>query len=470
MASAGYFNQDTIASIITSPNAFSPVGLIRLSGISAFSIARTIASRSFNEKIKSHFLYRTSFIDSKEEVFDEGLIVFMRAPNSFTGEDVVELHFHGNPYVLSKAISLLIQNGARQSLPGEFSFRAFRNGKISLDQAEGISSLIASTNEYSAQRSFRLLQGNVKEGIQSLRDQLERFLMEVEMDIDFSDQDLSVIDFSSWSNGLKNWVDEVRKIREDFLKRKPLLEGVKLAFIGEPNSGKSSLFNRLLGMDRSIVSDEAGTTRDTVKESIIVGDILFRITDTAGLREGAGYVESKGIEKSLQESKDSDLILFVVDASVLEKKADSMERTLSLIGVEQRSKIKILLNKIDLVSNSVDFLKNQNSLKQLKIPIFAVSALTGEGFDQFLGSIQENLEESDGQGSFEIGRMRHFEVLGKAIESVQEAILKVDRGEKLPDLLSADLRLAVESLGEITGEFSNDDMLNRIFSSFCIGK
>lgn len=473
-----YFNNETIAAIVTAPNAVSGVGIIRVSGSGAWNcvspILRTHSLEAPFEpaSIESHKLQRCLLKGKGGQPIDDGMFVWMKAPRSFTGEDVIELHLHGSPLLLRRVMQELQENGVRSALPGEFSFRAFRNGKLSLDEAESVADLIASRSEEGAKRALNHLLGKPRGEIATLKKELVDRLAEVEIDIDFSDQGLSLFRHEEWAARLDAWCKKVESIREEFRRSQPLRDGIRLALVGEPNSGKSSLFNRLLGEDRSIVSQEAGTTRDVVRESIQIGGLLFRLSDTAGIRSTRNEIEAQGIERSYGEASSAHLVLWVFDGSAapslteLEKVASELRSKISL--ADSGAKIVAVWNKADLGAPNSAW---KSFFEAQKIPFAQVSALLGTGIPALLSAITLLFStQADDQPDFWISRTRHYEVLGKAVSSISQAVAKVRSGEHFPDLLAADLRAGLFCLGEITGEFTSDDLLNHIFSEFCIGK
>lgn len=473
-----YFREDTIAAILTAPDAVSAVGVLRISGTEAWSIAsRLIRRHSSNspfkkEDLQSHKLQRCLLVSVEDRPIDDGMFVWMQSPNSFTGEEVVELHLHGNPYLLRRAMQSILRAGASAALPGEFSFRAFRNGKITLDQAESISDLIGSESEEAASRALGTLLGRSKPEIEGLKKELVNRLAEIEVDIDFSDQGLSILNYEGWAERLRAWIERVERVREEFLASQPKREGVRLALVGAPNSGKSSLFNRLLGEDRSIVSGQAGTTRDVVREALYLNGLLFRIADTAGIRQTADEIEAEGVDRSFGEVRAADAVIWVFDglAEASEDADDLKNRWQKLhSNLHPRSKVLAVWNKADQASAPVGHW--QIFLQAQKVPFVAISAKTGSGLKELVQELSGLFAtNATVQPDFLISRTRHYEVLGLAQEAVRAAIQKVEAGERFPDLLSSDLRDALSRLGEITGEFGADDLLNHIFAEFCIGK
>lgn len=470
-----YFNEDTIVAIATSPDVAAAVGVVRVSGPGAWSIVspllKTIDGDRFEaEGITSHRLYRCTVSKKDGVLLDDGMFVWMKSPKSYTGEDVIEFHLHGNPKILNSLVSELISCGGRPALPGEFSFRAFQNGKLTLSQAEAVSDLISTSTSFGAESALGHLLGRSKPAFEALKSRLTHFLAQVEVDIDFSDQGLSSLNYSEWAKGLEAWCNDIEKLRRRFIETIPLRDGIGLALVGIPNSGKSSLFNQLLDEERSIVSDEAGTTRDVVRESVQISGLTFRVADTAGIRKTPNRIESLGIDRSFGEMRSANLVLWVVDGlaeSALSK--EEIAEKWKVWGEENQGRFLVVWNKCDLVPEpSPEWVRLLSGLGLDWVP---VSARTGHGISELKTKIISIFSQgSAGPESFLIGRMRHFEVLGRALDAVKRTIGKVDAGEALPDLLSGDLREAISCLGEISGEFTTEDLLTHIFSEFCIGK
>jgi tRNA modification GTPase len=470
----GYFNEDTIAAIASGAEVAAALGVIRISGKEAWPVAQKVLCRFRDnepfgrDQIESHRLYRTLVKNAAGQPLDDGMFVWMKAPRSFTGEDVIELHLHGNPQLLRRVMLELLNAGAREALPGEFSFRAFQNGKLSLDQAESVSDLIASQSEESARRALAQLLGHGKRELDQLKKELVDRLAEVEVDIDFSDQGLSVLDYESLAGKLERWRQRVEVLRQEFLESQPLREGVRLALVGAPNSGKSSLFNRLLGEDRSIVSAKAGTTRDVVREALYLRGVLFRLSDTAGIRETGDELEAEGIDRSYGEVRSAQAVLWVFDGLVEEGELASRW---NILKEHLSSGVKVLAvwNKADLAGEPSS--QWTSFFQEKGIPAVVASAETGQGLEQLVDSLCSLFARTAPVGQdFFLSRQRHFAVLGAASEAVSGALEKIRNQERFPDLLAIDIRQALGQIGEITGEFSSEDLLNHIFAEFCIGK
>lgn len=463
-----YFNDDTIVAIATGSNVRSAIGILRISGSKSELIAKKFLFQPSNDPLKSlesHRMAYAHFRDADGKIIDEIMFVYFKGPRSFTGEDSLELFFHGNPLLLDKATESIAASGlARIALNGEFSFRAFQNGKIDLNQAEAIGDLIQSHSPAKAEQNLNLTLGRARGFFEEVKSQLLARLAAVELDIDFSDQGVSNLDYSLWASELESWCATVDVARDEFKRRKPIRDGIRLAIIGAPNSGKSTLFNSLLGADRSIVSEIAGTTRDVVTEGFQVNGLMFRLADTAGIRLTDDKIESEGIRRSESELSSSDLALLVMDGENFKESDIGHWQELVRKNAPETPLI-IAINKIDKI--------NQNSLPKIPGTFKLVSAKTGAGIDALLKEIESKFSKLslvEQPESFAVGRMRHYELLGEAQKCVFEAISKVKRGECFPDLLATDLRSALGFLGQINGDLTPDDVLNHIFSEFCIGK
>jgi tRNA modification GTPase len=474
-----YFNDHTIAAIASAPEVAAAVGIIRVSGPQAWAAASAVMVKPKNRTafdaaaVESHKLYRCLVQKSDGSPLDDGMFVYMKAPHSFTGEEVVEFHLHGNPYLLRRVLQAILSAGAREAMPGEFSFRAFRSGKLSLAQAESIGDLISSRSEESSRRSLTQLLGYGLGELEALKRELVDRLAEIEVDIDFSDQGVSILDYDSWDHKLHLWQERVERIRREFLDSRPLAEGVRLALVGAPNSGKSSLFNRMLGEDRSIVSQQAGTTRDVVRESLYLKDILFRISDTAGIRDTADTIEAQGIDRSFGELRTAQAVIWVLDGvyesthaglSTLDTRWQVLKSNL-----DPSARIILAWNKADASPQIPEYIADFAKIAGL--PLNPVSASTGEGFRALIDKLVQSYAKQPSESpNFVLSRWRHYEVLGAAHGCVSQAREKVRLGERYPDLLAIDLRGALSKVGEITGEFSSEDLLHHIFAEFCIGK
>ncbi len=465
-----YFNEDTIAAIATAPNTMGAIGIIRLSGAEAFRVAGECicpGSKFLQEggwgKAQSHYLYQGKFHDGKKETIDEGLFVLMRSPRSYTGEDCVEMHMHGNPALLYRTMETILKLGdVRKAEPGEFTFRSFRNGKRDLSQAEAVTDLISARTENAAKLAIHALQGGVKNTMNELKEELVTLLAQMELNIDFSDQDVPAVDYHQWSQELKGWCVRSREMITRFEKSTPFREGIRITIVGAPNSGKSTLFNRFLGEERSIVSDIKGTTRDIVREAVVFNHLLLNISDTAGLRSTTNEIEKEGVIRSYGELKGAHLVLLLVDGSeeLGSEEVLFTECSKHTVG----AKYILVINKKDRMSLAFPS-------SSLEIPSVLISAKNGEGMEE-LEAVISNLfsqESLHGEG-IGIAKIRHCHLLHTATTYLEHAIEKIEQGELCADLLSSDVWKAIHCINEVTGETTSDDLMKHIFSKFCIGK
>lgn len=444
-------NIDTIVAIASAPGA-GGVGLLRLSGPRARDIAQRIGVRTMRPR-HAHY---ARFRDANGEVIDDGIALWFPAPNSFTGEEVVELQGHGSPVVLQQLVARCIALGARQARPGEFSERAFLNGKLDLAQAEAIADLIAASDTRAARAARRSLDGVFSQRVEAAGEQLVLLRIHVEAAIDFADEPLDTLGGDQVRAGLGQALRALVQLRDDAERGRRLRDGLHAVLVGPPNAGKSSLLNALAGSERAIVTDIAGTTRDTLRETIRIDGLELTLVDTAGLRDGGDAIEREGMRRAHLEMQRTDLAIIVLDAR--DPQAGRAAVADALAGVPQQLWIH---NKSDLLAQCpADSDAN----------VVHVSAATGQGLERLHARLRELASGSAGdsvEGEFS-ARARHVEAIVLAIGHVERADAELVH-EHL-ELAAEELRLAHEALGEITGRMSADDLLGRIFSSFCIGK
>ncbi|TDF36260.1 tRNA uridine-5-carboxymethylaminomethyl(34) synthesis GTPase MnmE [Alteromonadaceae bacterium M269] len=449
-------NQDTIIAQATAPGK-AGVGIIRVSG----SLASEVASKLLKKVPAIRQAEYLPFYDNNDNILDQGIALFFKAPNSFTGEDVLELQGHGGQVLMDMVLkSCLETSKVRLARPGEFSERAFLNDKLDLAQAEAIADLINADSEQAARSALRSMQGVFSTQVNHLVELIIHLRMYVEAAIDFPDEEIDFLSDGKVSQDLQEIIQALDDIRQQAQQGRLLREGMNVVIAGRPNAGKSSLLNSLAGHEAAIVTDIEGTTRDVLKEHIHIDGMPLHIIDTAGLRESADKVEQIGIQRAWKEIEQADRVLLLVDAS-----STSDEETEQLVkDFEQRLPTQIGLT---LVRNKIDLTQDEAGLQTDKV--VNISANQGLG----MGALKEHLKacmgfESNNEGQF-IARRRHIDALEKANEHVligQQQLMDNLAGE----LLAEELRLAQQHLNEITGEFSSDDLLSRIFSSFCIGK
>ncbi|WP_334030646.1 tRNA uridine-5-carboxymethylaminomethyl(34) synthesis GTPase MnmE [Alteromonas sp. P256] len=457
------FSTDTITAQATAPGR-GGVGIIRVSGPKAKEVAHALVPCELTPRQAAY----TSFIDSKKTVIDQGIALFFKGPNSFTGEDVLELQGHGGQVVMDMLINAVLATGcARLANPGEFSEQAFLNDKLDLAQAEAIADLIDASSQQAARSALRSLQGDFSTQIQTLSDQIIHLRMYVEAAIDFPEEEIDFLSDGKVSGDLAAIVQSLASVREQAKQGSLLREGMQVVIAGRPNAGKSSLLNALAGRESAIVTDIAGTTRDVLKEHIHIDGMPVHIIDTAGLRESPDKVEQIGIERAWQAISDADHVLFVVDSTAtsiidpFEIWPEFMQRL--PLGIP----VTVVRNKADL--STLDVGQSTVATQQGDISVINLSAKQGDGVDTLKSHLATTMGfDTTTEGQF-IARRRHIDALDQANNHVttgEQQLHDAMAGE----LLAEELRLAHQALCEITGEFTSDDLLGKIFSSFCIGK
>jgi len=450
---------DTIVAQATAPGR-GGVGIIRVSGPDVEAVAKVILGKV----PKVRYAEYLPFKDQNKEVLDQGIALLFKAPNSFTGEDVLELQGHGGPVVMDMLIkAILTIKNIRTANPGEFSERAFMNDKLDLAQAEAIADLIEATSEQAAKSALHSLQGEFSEKIYQLVESLIHLRIYVEASIDFPEEEVDFLSDGKIGRDLYQIIDNLDAVQKQAKQGAILREGMKVVIAGRPNAGKSSLLNNLVGIERAIVTDIAGTTRDVMREHIHIDGMPLHIIDTAGLRESADEVEKIGIERAWDEIKSADRVLFMLDATTTNAQdpreiwPDFIDRLPADIG------LTVVRNKADLTGEVLSAGAQEN------YPVYPISAKTGLGVD----ALKEHLKDvmgykSNSEGGF-MARRRHLEAIDNAQRHLLEGKIQLEEF-KAGELLAEELRLTQQYLSEITGEFSSDDLLGRIFSSFCIGK
>jgi len=440
---------DTIAAIATPPGT-GGIGIVRLSGSDALAIAESL-SRS---KIEPGSIQFRRFFDADDQVIDHGLCLYFKAPHSFSGEDCVELQAHGGPIVLDMLLERTCHLGARLARAGEFSERAFLNGKIDLTQAEAIADLIESGSRAASRAAMRSLEGRFSEQVHALVDRIVELRVYVEAALDFAEEEIDFLSGSDIAERIDALAAELRQLLQQAQQGRTLQEGLNVALAGLPNAGKSSLLNHLAGYEVAIVTEIAGTTRDVLQEHISLRGIPIKIIDTAGLREAEHPVEREGVRRARQSISRADIVLYLVDAS--KGLGDDDQRILDELA---GANLQIVYSKIDLVD--AGFSPDPSGI--------GVSTLTGSGIDELIDRITGDVGDYNEDSHAFMARRRHVDALQRALESVQQAASTFERSRS-GELMAEDLRAAQHCLDEITGEFTSDDLLGRIFSSFCIGK
>lgn len=450
---------DTIVAQATAPGR-GGVGIVRVSGNMATEVAKAVLGKVPQVR-KAEYL---PFYDHQEQILDQGIALFFQGPHSFTGEDVLELQGHGGQVVLDLLMkSILTNTKLRMARPGEFSERAFLNDKLDLAQAEAIADLIDASSEQAARSAMRSLQGEFSKQIHSLVDSVIHLRMYVEAAIDFPDEEIDFLSDGKVQGDLNAIVEQLESIRNKAKQGSLLREGMQVVIAGKPNAGKSSLLNALAGRDAAIVTDIAGTTRDVLKEHIHIDGMPLHIIDTAGLRDSADKVEQIGIERAWQEIERADRVLFMLDSTDTDESDPNKIWPEFMQRLPHNMGLTLVRNKVDLSGESVGFSQAGS------YPVYRISASEKAGID----ALAEHLKDCMGyhavnEGQF-IARRRHLDAISRASEHLYTGKHQLEE-HFAGELLAEELRLTQQHLNEITGEFSSDDLLGRIFSSFCIGK
>ena len=466
------FSSDTICALAT-PNGSGAIGIIRISGAKAIEITEQFFSKKLANQA-SHTIHFGTFRDTNQSIVDEVLVSIFKEGKSFTGEESVEISCHGSSYILQQILALLTQAGCRLAEPGEFTQRAFMNGKLDLSQAEAVADLIASQSRQSHQIALRKLRGNFSHELKDLRSKLIHFASLIELELDFAEEDVEFADRSELRFLVDEVLAKVQRLEQSFALGNALKNGVPVAIVGAPNTGKSTLLNQLLGEERAIVSSIQGTTRDVIEETLNIDGILFRLIDTAGIRDTSEVIESLGIERSLQKIEQAQIVLLMSDAGDHEKTDEnhaSMRPEEALSWAQQISsqypdkKIIVLANKVDLRTSSL-----VNPIVD-EVELITISAKSGLGIDELKSKLVESVTaDFDLSNETIVSNTRHLEQLNRTADN----LIQAKRGlveNVTGDFIAMDIRAAMRHLGNITGEIEIDkDILGNIFAHFCIGK
>lgn len=458
---------DTICALATPPGT-GAIALIRVSGKEAFPITGRIfkaVNKDFNiEEVKTHTIHFGN-IETKDELIDEVLVYSYRNPHSYTGEDSVEISCHGSPWIQQKIIETLIKEGARMANAGEFTMRAFLNGKFDLSQAEAVADLIASNSKYSHDLALDQMRGGFSQKIKELRTELVNFASLIELELDFSEEDVEFADRKQIFKILSKLKKEISALMGSFSIGNVLKKGIPVAIVGKPNVGKSTLLNTILQEEKAIVSEIPGTTRDSIEDTIIIDGVAFRFIDTAGLRVSEDKVETIGIERTMEKIKQAKIVLFVFDVATcdIEQVQEVLEEHRHLI--EDPGKRTILIgNKIDQL---VEIPKGFKDLVEMET-IF-VSAKRKDNINLISDSLLKSVNTDQVSDNTIVSNARHYEALSRSMDAIREIEQGFRKG--IPsDLIATDIRQALHHLGSITGEVTTDEILGNIFSKFCIGK
>ncbi len=456
----------TIAAISTAP-AIGGIGIVRMSGKDCFEVLEKIFKPKNPETIENIAGYRIKYgtIVNPEtnRVVDEVLVSYFKCPKSYTAENMCEINSHGGIVVLREILELCLKNGAELAKPGEFTERAFLNGRIDLTQAEAIIDIINAKSTREAQESANQLEGYLSRKINEIREKIMDIMVKIEANIDYPEYDVEEVSNKDAENKLKEIENELIKLSKTFENGKILKEGVKIAIIGSPNAGKSSLLNSMLKEERAIVTDIAGTTRDIIEEQISIEGIPFKVIDTAGIRDAKDKIEQIGIEKSKKAANEADVILAVFDSSVPLNDEDR-----EILNLLKHKKSIIVLNKTDLkqvVNNECKEIQDVNT------EVINISLKNNEGLERIYESLVKmfNLNQINLDNELTITNIRHQELINKAIESTRMALNDLNNSMPI-DIISINIKEILEHLGEITGDNVSEDIIKSIFAKFCLGK
>lgn len=450
---------DTICAI-SSPQGMGAISLIRLSGPKSLVILDSIFSKQLthSESHTAHF----GVLKSDKDVLDEVLVTVFKNPNSFTGEDLVEIACHGSRFIQKEILELLLKKGARLAGPGEFSLRAFLNGKMDLSQTEAVADLIASTSEAAHKVAIQQMRGGFSSEIAALRQELMNFASLVELELDFSEEDVEFADRSQLSKLITEIKNNITSLVQSFKFGNVIKNGVPVAIVGAPNAGKSTLLNSFLNEDKAIVSDIAGTTRDVIEDTIILNGIEFRFFDTAGIRDTKDEIESQGIRKAFEKIKGAHIVLLLFDLHNSDEK-DIVQQIENFKenSITSDQSLVCLFNKTDKIDAN-----KYSSLNDLGL---FISAKAGSEIERLKSLLVDSVQSNQKSDQTVVTNVRHYEVLSKCLNSI-ETIENGLENQIAGDLLAMDIREALNLLGELTGEVTSDELLGNIFANFCIGK
>ena len=455
-------NDETIIALAT-PSGMGAISVIRISGSKAISITEKLFKPKGNKilsKQKSHTVHLGNLMKNNF-VLDEVLVTIFNGPNSYTGEDTIEISCHGSTYIQQKIIDLYIENGIRVANPGEFTLRAFLNGKMDLNQAEAVADLIASENEGSHNLAIQQMKSGFSNDLKKLRSELLHFSSMIELELDFSQEDVEFAERNEFKKLINKITKELGDLINSFSSGNVLKNGIAVAIAGKPNAGKSSLLNTLLNEDKAIVSNIPGTTRDSIEDSLIIDGIKFRFTDTAGLRKTDDVIESKGIEKTKEKIRQSKILIYLFDVN-----DTNLDEINSDIESFKRKDLSVILvrNKVDLKIVSKDLFEELKNLNFLEI-----SANDNNSVNILKNRLLDEVNILNPHTDTIVSNSRHYQALINAMTAIKDVSNGLESNIS-GDLLSIDIRKSIEHLAEITGEITNDDVLGNIFSNFCIGK
>lgn len=464
-------SQETIVAL-ASPSGAGAIAVIRISGKDAIGIAeqvfQSVSGKAISQQ-KTHTIHLGHIVD-EGKVYDQVLLSIFKNPHSYTGEDVIEISCHGSTFIQQQIIQLLLRKGCKMAQAGEFTLRAFLNGKLDLSQAEAVADLIASDNEASHQIAMQQMRGGFSNEIAKLRAELLNFASLIELELDFAEEDVEFADRTQFKELLNRIEFVLKRLIDSFAVGNVIKNGIPVAIVGEPNVGKSTLLNALLNEERAIVSDIAGTTRDTIEDELVINGIGFRFIDTAGIRDTKDVVESIGIKKTFEKIEQAQVVIYLFDS--LKFQVSGSEYIAEIEKVKNKYPLKsivIVINKVDLISQ--DEVSNMNQkLETLNLKPILMSAKEKQGINELKNLLLSFVNTGALRNNETIvTNTRHYDSLLKALEEIQKVTFGLKSG--LPsDLMAIDIKQALYYFGEITGEVTNDELLGNIFANFCIGK
>jgi tRNA modification GTPase len=463
--------QETIVALAT-PSGAGAIAIIRLSGKDAISIAAEVFQSVSGKTIavqKTHTIHLGHIMDGAK-TYDQVLLSIFKGPNSYTGENVIEISCHGSVFIQQQIIQLLLRKGAKMAQAGEFTLRAFLNGKLDLSQAEAVADLIASDNEASHQIAMQQMRGGFSNEIAKLREELLNFASLIELELDFAEEDVEFADRTAFHDLINRIEFVLKRLIDSFAVGNVIKNGIPVAIVGEPNVGKSTLLNALLNEERAIVSDIAGTTRDTIEDELVINGIGFRFIDTAGIRETKDVVESIGIQKTFEKIEQAQVVILLLDAKELQVSGLKFQVEIEKIKNKFPQKpLVVILNKVDLLSkDAVEAIRQE--LETLNLKLETISAKQKIGIEELKNTLLSFVNTGALRNNETIvTNTRHYDSLLKALEEIQKVKWGLDSGIS-SDLMAIDIRSALFFFGEITGEVTNDELLGNIFANFCIGK
>jgi tRNA modification GTPase len=466
---------DSIVALAT-PSGAGAISIIRVSGPDAIEIGANVFKSIKNKDLKqqkTHTLHLGHIID-EGKTLDEVLISIFKGPNSYTGENTIEISCHGSTYIQQQIIQLLLRKGCRMADAGEFTLRAFLNGKLDLSQAEAVADLISSDNEASHQIAMQQMRGGFSNEIAKLREELLNFASLIELELDFAEEDVEFADRTQFHELVNRIEFVLKRLIDSFAVGNVIKNGIPVAIVGEPNVGKSTLLNALLNEERAIVSDIAGTTRDTIEDELVIGGIGFRFIDTAGIRETKDIVESIGIQKTFEKIEQAQVVLYLVDGLELKDNGALDSLVVSLNKTQNQYPLKTILtiiNKKDLISEEIiTAIQNKLKTNNQELATIFISAKNKEGIDELKNTLLSFVNTGALRNNETIvTNTRHYDSLLKALDEIQKVKFGLESNLS-SDLMALDIKEALYHFGLITGQVTNDELLGNIFANFCIGK